>query len=94
METSCIADRKAHGILCTLAAIFAAFAAFVVAVAAFAVEELMDLADSVPAYHFLEYFPHLVECGSLYLIHSSLLEISVPCHCLKKSISLFWITVF
>ena len=49
METSCIAARKAHGILCTLAATFAAFAAFAafaVVVAAFAVEELMDLADS------------------------------------------------
>ena len=76
MKTSCIAARKAHGILCTLAATFAAFAAFAVVVAAFAVEELMDLADSVLAYHFLEYFPHVVDC-SLFLIRSSLLEISV-----------------
>ncbi len=75
METSCIAARKAHGILCTLVATFAAFAAFVVVVAAFAVDELMDFADSVLAYHFLEYFPHVVE-RSLCLIHSFLLEIS------------------
>jgi hypothetical protein len=70
VKTSCVAARKAHGILCTLAATFAAFAAFAafaVVVAAFAVEELMDLADSVLAYHFLEYFPHVVDC-SLFLI--------------------------
>ncbi len=56
MVALCIAAGKAHDILCTLAATFAAlaFVAFAVLVAAFAVEELMDLADSVPAYHFLE----------------------------------------
>jgi hypothetical protein len=71
-------------------------AAFAVVVAAFAVEELIDLADSVLAYHFLEYFPHVVQCLLYYdLIHLSLLEISVSlplAHCLKKSIVLFWIT--
>ncbi len=45
-------------------------------VAAFAVDELMDLADSVLAYHFLEYFQHVVE-RSFYLNHFSFLAISV-----------------
>ena len=58
--TSCIVDHKDHDILCTLVAMFAAFAAFAEVVAASAADELMeeDLADSVLAYHFSDYFQH------------------------------------